>query len=661
MTLRNLKFLLLTFLVVALNACKDAKQTEIPVSDFFKDAEKSSFKISPDGKYISYLKRGDKQKQDLFIRTLSDSTERLAASFTGFSGRDYWWTYDNKIIFSQYNIAANEIKMVALDGASLKVRTLLSEKNVQVQVILNRNKKQPDIITLAMNKQDPTRFDIYRLNVKTGELKPYLINPGYIQQWFPDRDGNIRLVKSSDGVDETIYFRNNDNAQFKPIIKSNFKNSVNPVAYTCIKNSFYALSNANRDKTALVEINAETGKEQRVIFESNKADLSRVDYIRNKQRLDLVSWEEAKPQKHFFDSNTESIYKNISAQLKGYEVNITERDTAETKFIIDTYADRARGAVYLYEKQSNKLTRLTNKSTLNPEDLCEAKPISYTASDGLLINGYLTLPKGGTTNLPVVVMPHDANFGQFGPGGRRDSWRYNDGVQFLANRGYAVLQVNYRGSVGYGKAFYEAGFKELGGKIQQDITDGVHWLIEKKTANPKKIAMMGKGFGGYSGYYGAINHPELYNCIIVQNGVINYLAYIKDVPQFLKSSVARMYEMIGDPEKDATKFMEISPRFHADKIKTPLLVFQDMQDFRVNIPELMLFIRELQRRNVPLTYKGPKTEAPRTEDPRIEGTRTGKPPRSMQRADWRMKANQANIDMYTEVQKFLDHNMGVKR
>ena len=656
MMLRNLKYLLLGVLVTAIYACNNAKQTEIPISDFFKDAEKSSFKISPDGKYISFLKRGEK-KQDLFIRTLSDSTERLATSLTGFSGRDYWWTYDDQIIFSQYNIPTNETKIIALDAVSLKTRTLLAEKNVQMQVILNRNKKHPDIITITMNKLDSTRFDVYQLNIKTRELKPYLINPGSIQQWYPDRDGNIRLARSSDGVDETIYYRAGENAQFKPIVKSNFRNTISPVAYTCVNNKFYALSNANRDKTALVEINAETGKEQRVIYESDKADLSRVDYIRNKQRLDLVAWEAAKPQKHFFSSDIESIYKSISSQLKGYEVNITERDTAEGKFIIDTYADRARGAVYLYEKKGDKLTRLTNKSTLNYNDLCEVKPISYKASDGLLINGYLTLPKDGTTNLPVVVMPHDANFGaQFGPGGRRDSWRYYEGVQFLANRGYAVLQINYRGSTGYGKAFYEAGFKELGGKIQQDITDGVHWLIDQKIANPQKIAMIGKGFGGYSGYYGAINHPELYNCIIVQNGVINYLAYIKDVPPFLKSSVARMYEMIGDPEKDLAKFTEISPRFHTEKIKTPLLIFQDMQDFRANIPELNTFILELQRRHVPLTYKGPKSEGPR-----MEGPKPGNPAQMQRGVDWRMKVNQANIDMYTEVQKFLDHNMGVKR
>jgi dipeptidyl aminopeptidase/acylaminoacyl peptidase len=236
-------------------------------------------------------------------------------------------------------------------------------------------------------------------------------------------------------------------------------------------------------------------------------------------------------------------------------------------------------------------------------------------------------------------MPHDGPFGS--PG--RDSWRYSAEIQFLANRGYAVFQTNYRGSIGYGKKFYAKGFKELGGKIQQDITDGVRWLIDKKIANPRKIAIMGQGFGGYSGYYGVSNHPELYNCVVVQNGLINFLAYIKDVPPYLKSSVARMYEMIGDPEKDANKFMEISPVFHPDRIKAPLLIFQDQSrgNMKTNISELNGFIRELQRRSVPLIYKGPTTSE-------------SKPVKRKDRM-------QANIEKYTEIQKFLDHNMGVKR
>ncbi|MEO8885955.1 MAG: prolyl oligopeptidase family serine peptidase [Mucilaginibacter sp.] len=627
--LRNFKLLFFVLALIGLQACKNNEQDVIPVSDFFKTPERVSFKISPDGNYISYLKRSDKQKNDLFIKSLADGTERKATTFDGFFGRDYSWTYDNQIIFNQHNILTNENKMFALDVASLKVRNLLSEKNVDIRV-LNRNKQQPDIITIAMNKRDSVYYDIYKLNVKSGELKNYLVNPGKITEWFPDIDGRIRLVKSSDGVDETILFRPNDNAPFTAIIKNNFKNSVKPVPFSCGKNSFYALSNVNRDKTALVEINALTGKEQRVIFSSDKADILRVDYSRNKGRLDLASWEEAKPQKHFLNSYTEAIYKSLQKQLGDNEINIAERDTAENKFIINTYTDRNQGSVYLYELNKNKITNLADNSAIAPDKLCAVHPVSFKASDGWVINGYLTLPKGGSTNLPVVVMPHDGPFAQ--PG--RDSWRYSAEIQFLANRGYAVFQVNYRGSIGYGKAFYSAGFKELGGKIQQDITDGVNWLIDKKIANPHKIAIFGRGFGGFSALYGVSFHPKLYKCAITQYGIINILAYIKDVNPFFKPSLQMMYEMIGNPETDASKLIAISPVFHPEKIKVPLLIFQGRKDPRANISELDHFVAELQKRNkVPVKYVLQKNERQAFRNER------------------------ARMEMYTEIEEFLDTNL----
>ena len=221
------------------------------------------------------------------------------------------------------------------------------------------------------------------------------------------------------------------------------------------------------------------------------------------------------------------------------------------------------------------------------------QPVAYKATDGLTINGYLTLPLGAKkTNLPLVIMPHDGPFNN-----QSFWWRYDAEVQFLANRGYAVLQVNFRGSTGYGKAFHNAGFKEVGGKIQQDITDGANWLINNKTANPKKIAIMGGGFGGFSALYGLSSHPGLYNCAVVQHGLINFFTFIKDAPPFLKPYVKMMYEMVGDPETDAAQLRNISPVFHTDKIKAPVLIFQGAKDARANISELNQFVRELQKQN----------------------------------------------------------------
>jgi dipeptidyl aminopeptidase/acylaminoacyl peptidase len=200
-----------------------------------------------------------------------------------------------------------------------------------------------------------------------------------------------------------------------------------------------------------------------------------------------------------------------------------------------------------------------------------------------------------------------------------------------------VFQVNYRGSAGYGKAFRKAGFKQVGGKIQDDITDGVHWLIANKIANPKKIAIFGGGFGGFSALYGVSFHPGVYNCAVVKYGLINFFTYLKDAPAFYKPFLKMTYEMIGDPEKDAEQLRAISPVFHTDKIKSPLLIFQGAKDPRANISELNQFVRELNKRNVPVIYRLKENE----------------------RAFFRSEHNR--MEMYAEIEKFLDTNMQGKQ
>jgi len=630
--LKNLRIIFFLLIICSSQACKHHEVRQIPIRDFFKTPEESVFRLSPDGKYVSYLKPYS-GKQNIVIRSLADGKEHMVTSFTDYPVRDYSWTYNNQIVFIQDFIELDEYKMFVLDVASSKINNLLSLEKGRIRILNNRNKADPDIVTIAMNKRDPANFDIYKLNIKTGDLKPYIVNPGNITEWYPDDDGNIRLVKSSDGVDESILYRVDDNSPFRPIIKNNFRNRVDPIAFSGVKNNFYALSNVNQDKTSLVEIDAETGKEQRVLLNCDKADISRVDYSRNKHRLELAICEEEKPVKHFLNDDIRHLYDTLLKHFAGSEINIASRDTAEEKFIIFTYTDRNPGTYYLCEAGGAKLTKLGDiNSSLNPDELCPMKPVSFKARDGLTINGYLTLPLGDKkTDLPVVVVPHDQ------PWRIRDTWRYSDEVQFLANRGYAVFQVNYRGSAGYGKAFNGAGFKQAGGKMQDDITDGVKWLISEGTANPKKIAIYGGGFGGFSSLYGVSFHPEMYNCAIVQYGLINFFTYIKDVPPYLKPRLQMIYEMVGNPETDADRLRSISPVFHTDKIKAPLLIFQGARDESANISELNQFVRELKKQNVPVTYFLKQNE----------------------RKVFRIERNR--VEMYTEIEKFLDNNMRVKQ
>lgn len=630
--MRRLYYLsIICAVVVAFNSCFNNGVRKIPVISFFKTPEKIAFHISPNGKYISYLKLY-RDKLNIYIQSVADGKESRATSFADYPVKDYFWTLNNELVFNKDLIDLNQYQLFALNMQDRKLKRLLSLAKVKLR-LLSRNHDKKDWIDIAMNKRDSAIFDVYKLNTQTGELKPYIKNPGNITEWYPASEGNIRLAKASDGVNETILFRQDDQHPFKPIISNNFRNSVTPVAFTQTGgNHFYALSNLNRDKTALVEIDAATGKEIKLVYDRKTADIGEVNYSANKRRLDIVNWEEAKPERFFMNQEIKLIYENLEKLLPDHEIKIIDRDTSENKLLINTYTDRSPGSVYLYEADTKKLTKLTDfNPDIKAEEMCAMKPVSYKASDGLLINGYLTLPQTeNQANLPVVMMPHGGPWG-------RNSWGYNAEVQFLANRGYAVFQVNYRGSVGYGKAFKSAGFKEVGGKMQQDITDGVKWLIANKTANPKQIAIFGGGFGGFSALHGVSFNPKLYQCAIVQYSLINFFTYIKDVPPFFKPYLSMTYEMVGNPEKDADMLRAISPVFHTDKIKVPLLIFQGAKDPRANISELNQFVRDLRSRDITVKYVLKENE----------------------RAIFKNEQNR--LEMYGEIESFLETNLKNKK
>ena len=254
----------------------------------------------------------------------------------------------------------------------------------------------------------------------------------------------------------------------------------------------------------------------------------------------------------------------------------------------------------LYNVKEDKLTKVADVAPWIKEDeMVPMNPITYTSRDGLTIEGYLTLPKGYTMetakNLPVVVNPHGGPWA-------RDTWGYNPEVQFLAERGYAVLQMNFRGSTGYGRKFTELGYKQWGQTMQDDITDGVKWLIDKGIADPKRIAIYGGSYGGYATLAGVTFTPDLYACAIDYVGISNLLTFMQTIPPYWKPLLDMMYEMVGDPVKDKEMMEKYSPVFHVDKIKAPLFVAQGANDPRVNKAESDQMVEALKKRGIEVEY-----------------------------------------------------------
>ena len=604
--LKNYFYFLLVF---ALFGCSQSGKVEkLSVETFFKDPNQSNFHISPKGDYLSYL-QPSKSRLNIFVKSLADSSIIQITNYQDRSIRYYFWASNDKIFYTLDKDSLNNYQSYLIDKSGDKPILIKTPPKTRIEIV-DILKDDPNHILIAVNDRVLEYFDVYKLNINTGQRQLHIKNPGNIVEWIADKDGNINLAVGSDGVIETIYFREDSTKEFKAIISNNFKNNLKPLGFTSEKNRFYALSNLNRDKLALVVFDCVLRKEVSVIYENPKADISDVVYSKDREKLAYLTYEIDKREIFFLEDKYKQIYNDTRAQIPNQEIKIVDKDQAENHFILRSYTDKNPGAYYLFSLEDNKLTKLTDiNDKINPGQMCEMKSVSYLSRDGLTINGYLTLPKGKTqTNLPTIVIPHP------GPSSR-NIWGYNAEVQFLANRGYAVLQVNYRGSNGYGKIFQTAGYKQWGRNIQNDIADGVNWLIKEKISNPDKVGVYGYGFGGYSALNQIITHPHLYKCAASYSGYINLFTYLKGFPAYYKPYQQMLNEMVGNPESDIEYLKSASPIFQVERIKAPILIAHGSKDNRVNVNEINQFVKELRKRKISVNYLLNENESNNFKDP----------------------------------------------
>jgi dipeptidyl aminopeptidase/acylaminoacyl peptidase len=587
----------LAAIILTCSCHRTERARRLPFEAFFQNPMKTSFLISPDGESISYLQNYN-NRLNLFVRSLDGRQARRITSFNDGNVSSYFWAGNDELFFMK-DPAPGDYgpSLFSVNRRGGGVKNLLPPGKFRIR-LLNSNRIKNDELLLALNLRDSSLFDVYRLNVRSGQLSLAATNPGNITEWFADEDAHLRLAFSSDGVFETLLFRRNDSDRFSPVITNNFKTNIIPVGFcgqnpTCI----YALSNQNRDKMALVEFDCLTGKEKKIIFAHPEVDVTDGGYSLSKRRPMYAAFETWKKQRHYLNDSVRAVYQKIESLLPNTEIRVASKDLSEKRLIIRTFKDKTPGAYYLYMINEQKLYKLSDINPSLPEsELCEMRPVAFTSRDGMTINAYLTLPKGSDgKELPVIVITHPNPEA-------RNSWGFNSEVQFLANRGYAVFQVNHRGSTGYGKTFWIAGFKQWGGKIQDDITDGVKWLIDKKVADPKRIAIYGASFGGYSALMAVSQHPELYRCGVSYSGLLNLFSHIRAVPPYYKPYLQMFYEKVGDPEADADYFREVSPIFHTEDFRLPMLIVQGAKDPRVNVNEANQFVQRLKKRNVPVQY-----------------------------------------------------------
>lgn len=593
---------LLAFNVETVNAANPnssmATNNQVPLEDFFKKPEKSGFQISPDGKFYSYLAPFE-DRMNIFVQRIGTDKIIQVTEVTDRDISGYFWANDDRLVYVRDDGGDENFYLVAVNVDGSNEKELTHFEGVRTG-ILDDLEDRPEEMIIQLNKRNPQIFDPYRININTGELELLAENPGNYTGWMTDHDGKLRLAFVTDGVNNTLMYRETEEDEFKPILTTNFKESLDPLFFTFDNKKLYASSNLGRDKSAIVLFNLETAKEEEVLFEHDEVDVSSLSYSNKRKVLTAISWYTSKRGFKFLDKVSEERYNNIKKQLpKDIEVGISGHDKEETKFIVRTYSDKTRGAYFYYDSESKELTKLDELSPwLKADEMADMKPISYTTRDGMTINGYLTLPKGvKAENLPVVVNVHGGPWA-------RDYWGFNSEVQFLASRGYAVLQMNFRGSTGYGREFWESSFKQWGKAMQDDVTDGAKWLVKQGIADPDRIAIYGGSYGGYATLQGLVKDPDFYACGIDYVGVSNLFTFMETIPPYWKPFLDMMHEMVGDPENeaDAANMKLTSPALNADKIKAPLFVAQGANDPRVNKDESDQMVNALKERGVEVEY-----------------------------------------------------------
>lgn len=592
---------------------------QIPLQDFFRNSEVVDFQISPNNKYIAFIKPWQ-QRNNIFVQKISEQRLPIGVptQVTFVKDRDissFSWKNDNTIVYFRDFNGDENYHLFSVNIENKTEKDLTPFKDTRVLLVDDLERLSDTDLLIATNQRNPEVFDAYRINTTTGEMKLVAQNPGKVEGWLTDHNGVIRVASESDGLMTKIYTRESDESPFKQILQFDYVDDFSPLLFSADNKILYASSNLNRDKNAIVKTDPNTGKELEVVFEHPEVDVGGLGYSEKRKVITAASYVTWKAEYKFFDKIAEERLNKIKAKVGDKEVFYNSVNLNEDLFTVVVTDDKTPAIYYLYDANSDQLTLLAKaRPWLDENVLADMKPIQYKSRDGLTIHGYLTLPKNTPAkNIPVIINPHGGPW-------VRDVWGYDAEVQFLANRGYAVLQMNYRGSTGYGKEFFKKSFKQWGRNMQNDITDGVEWLIAQGIADPKRIGIYGGSYGGYATLAGITFTPDLYACAVDYVGVSNLLTFMETIPPYWRNWQTKQYAMVGDPVKDKELLRSASPVFHVNNIKTPLFVAQGAKDPRVNVAESNQIVEALRKRGVKVEYMLKENEGHgfRNEENRLE-------------------------------------------
>jgi len=576
---------------------------------FFGEIQIAAAQISPDGQYLSFLKPY-KGTRNLWVKKASEpfSAARPVSAEATRPVRNYFWSRDSKYLLYAQDAGGDEnFNVYAIDPALAAdpktgvppTRALTNLKGVRT-LIFAVPKSKPDILYIGLNDRDKQWHDLYELHISTGEKTLLRKNTERISGWDFDHDGELRLAERTNQAGDTEILRVDPDG-FKEIYSCTVLEGCGVDNFDASNKHVYLITNkAPLDLSELDLLDIASGTTTKVESDPEKrVDIAGVETSDVDYRILFTRYEDDRFRLYFQDKAFEKEYRWLQSKLPGKEIGFPSRSRDENIWMVIAGSDTEPGETYVWDRKAKTLTlQYRIREELPRASLSERKPYHFKSSDGLDIPAYLTIPKGlEAKNLPLIVFPHGGPWG-------RDSWGYDTFAQFLANRGYAVLQPNFRASTGYGKKFLNAGNGEWGRKMQDDLTWGVKALIADGTADPKRVGIAGGSYGGYATLAGVAFTPDVYAAAVAIVAPSNLITLLDAIPPYWEAGRKQMYTRMADPTTPEGKALLVaeSPLTQAKAIVTPLMVVQGKNDPRVNIRESNQIVAAVRDNGKPVEY-----------------------------------------------------------
>lgn len=565
----------------------------IPREVLFGNPERADPQISPDGTQLGYLAPVN-GVLNVWIRTMGKNDDRAVTADTKRGIRNFRWKYDNKCILYTQDVGGDENwRLYQTDIATKQTRDLTPLEKVRVELVAY-DWKTPETVLIQANKRDPKLFDVYRVDLKTGKLELDTENPGDVQGWQADNALQVRAAQVDQPDGGTIIrVRNDVKSPWRELIKWGPDETFGGISgFSPDNKKIWITTSVDVNAARLLEFDIATG-ERKALASDSQFDVESVITNPKTDALEVVTFVKDRKAYDFIDPQMKADYQALQKVNHGDIVGLS-RTLDDSKWIVSFVSDDAPVTHYVYDRPSQKATFLfTDRPALEKYRLSSMKPIEFAARDGMKIYGYLTTPVGmDPKNLPMVLFVHGGPWG-------RDTWGYNRYAQWLANRGYAVLQVNFRGSTGYGKQYVNAGDRQWAGAMHTDLLDGKDWAVKQGVADPAKVCIMGGSYGGYATLAGVAFSPEAFACGVDIVGPSNLNTLLKTIPPYWSTILSTFHKRMGDSEE---MLNAQSPLFKAGQIKAPLLIGQGANDPRVNKAESDQIVAAMRKNDKAVEY-----------------------------------------------------------